>query len=154
MRGGYTYIDKSFKQSPKRDAKTHQVSGDAYYFFYSNKGFVRFGGLYEDENTVDPALTYKGYQLNANLQLPMHLWSRTGKLKFGYNYRDRSYDNITPSLAAKRNEQRSTFRAGMELPLTDELSFAPEYRYVDRASNFAISNYTENVASGTLSYRF
>lgn len=154
LRVGYTYFDKDFKVADGRDASNHQVTGDVYYFFKDSKAYVSLGGRYETENTADPAFDYDGFQLSANVQLPVALWSRSGKIKFGYSYRERDYDNVTPSIGVRRHENRSMFRANAELPLTDHLSFKPEYRYVDRNSNYALSNYTEHVANGSFSYRF
>lgn len=154
LRGSYSYLDKDFKAIDSRDAENHQVEGDAYYFFMKNKAYLSLGARYEQENTVDPALDYDGFQLSANLQLPISLLDRAGKVKFGYSYRERQYDNITPSIREKRHENRSTFKAGAELPLIGKFTLKPEYRYVDRNSNYAFSDYNEHVVTGTLSYKF
>lgn len=154
LRAGYTYLDKSFKLTKNRDAKTSQVAGDGYYFFDNNQGYINLGGRYDNENTVDPTLDYSGFQLSANAQLPVNFLTKNSKLKFGYAYRERNYDSITPSIGARRIENRSSFKIAADVPILAHMSFKPEYRYVDRNSNYAFSNYTENVVTGTLNYRF
>lgn len=154
VRGGYTYLDKNFDTFDSRDAKNQQVDGSAYYFFMNNKAYVSFGARYEHENTVSATLDYDSFQLSANLQLPITLLERAGKVKFGYAYRERQYDNITPSIGEKREENRSTFKASAELPLVGKFVFKPEYRYVNRNSNYAFSNYNEHVVTGKISYKF
>lgn len=154
LRASYVYLDKNFKLSDNRDATAHQGSGDAYYFFMKNKGFINIGGRYGTENAVDLALDYSSFQVGSVVQLPLPLLSDGAKVKFGYAYRERNYDNITPVIGAVRHENRSTYKVDAVVPFTEHLSFKPEYRYVDRNSNFASSNYTENVVTGALSYRF
>lgn len=153
-RGAYSYFDKNFKVANDRDAENHQGAADLYYFFNNSRSYFTVGGRYEIENAVGPEFDYDGFALNANVQFPLVLTSDKGKINLGYAYRKRDYDNVTPSLGEKRHENRSTFKAMAETPLIKALSLRVEYQYTDRNSNYLPSNYTENLVSGTLSYRF
>jgi opacity protein-like surface antigen len=154
-RASYTYFDKSFAPAyANRDAHTHQAGADLYYFFDRARAFVTVGGRYEAENTVDPQLVFRGYVLNADLQLPVEVIGRRGKIKLGYAYRRRDYDNVTVSLGAKRWENRSVFKVAAETPLVGRLSLHALYQYTDRSSNYLAANYTENQVSAGLKYAF
>lgn len=153
VRGSYFYYDKSFYTATARDATQHQPDVTAFYFFNQSKAYVSLGAHYEIEDTVAPEFDYKGYALSANLQLPVDLGSREVKFNAGYTYLHRNYDNITPSIGVKRFENRSTFRVAAETPLVDALDVTVDYRYIDRHSNLASSNYKENVVSGMLGYK-
>lgn len=153
IRGSYFYYDKSFYTATARDATQHQPDVTAFYFFDQSKAYVSLGAHYEIENTVAPEFDYKGYALSANLQMPVDLGISEVKFDAGYTYLHRNYDNITPSLGVKRFENRSTFRVAAEIPLIEQLDVTLDYRYVDRHSNLASSNYKENVVGAMLGYK-
>ena len=154
LRGSYSYTDKRFAVLTNRDAKNQRGGLDGFYFFAKSKGFVSLGAHVERENAVDAQLDYDGYALNAGLQVPLKLTGKGGKLNLSYAYRVRNYDNITLSLGQKRREDRSIFRAQAESPLFGGLSLGLMYQYTDRNSNFLFSNYTENLATSSLIYKF
>lgn len=155
VRGAYLYMYKSFLGvNSNRSASHHQPEAQVFYFFDESRAYVQAGGDYEIENANGPEFTYKGYALNTSLQLPLNVMSHDVKLTAGYTYLHRYYDNITPSIGAKRRETRSTVTAGLEIPLVNRFSFLLGDRYVDSISNLPTAKYTENVISGTLSYDF
>lgn len=154
LRASYTYMRKDFVVATERNANNNQGALDAYYFFMGNKAYVSIGGNYEREKTVDPIYVYKGFKLGAKVQLPVQLFGAQSKLKLGYSYRKRNYDNVTPSIGERRHENRSVFDASADIPLTRKLSLLPAFRYVDRNSNYAFSNYVETIATASLRYRF
>jgi len=150
LRGSFTYTDKNFKTANAFDARNYQVGADAYYFMMHNKAYVSLTGRYEVEDTTGTELAYKGFQLGANLQVPVS----SAKVKLGYAYRQRLYDNVTVSIADRRHETRSVIKLSADVPLLGELSFKPEFRYIDRQSNYQPANYREYVETGAFSYRF
>lgn len=154
LRAGYNFYDKDFKTSDTRDAKNHNLTIDGYYFFNKSKSFFSVGASYEDENALADEFDLKGYTLRTSLQLPVEIANEGGKVKFSYAYRDRDYDNITPSIAAIRAETRSVFKASLSVPVYDKFSLIGEYKYTDRNSNFENSNYTENVVTIGVGYEF
>lgn len=154
VRGSYFYFDKSFHTFVGRNASYHQPDLAIYYFFNQSKSYVSVGGHYEIENTAAPQYDYKGYAFTTALQVPVDLSVRTVKFQLGYTYLHRDYDNITPSIAAKRFETRSTVKLSAEIPLVDRLAFTLDYKYVDRDSNLLATKYSENVVGGTLGYDF
>ncbi len=154
VRAGYNYYDKDFKASDDRDAGNHNFTLDGYYFFNNSKSFFSVGVSYEDEDALADEFDLKGYTLRSSLQMPVNIVRDGGKVKLSYAYRDRDYDNITPSIAAIRVETRSVFKAALEIPVHDKFNLISEYKYTDRNSNFDSSNYTESVFSVGIGYEF
>jgi hypothetical protein len=154
VRGSYFYFGKNFATANTRDATTHQPGVDAFYFFAQSKAYFALGGRYEKEDTTGPEFDYGGYIFRANLQLPVTIASKVGKVNFGYQYLTRDYDNITPSIGAMRQENRNTFSVTGEIPVMDRLRLVADYRYIDRSSNLPAVNYKENVFTTSLKYDF
>lgn len=156
LRAYYSYFDKDFARSENRhrDAEAQSVGMTVNRFFKNPRGYVSFGARLDDEDAVEPALDYDGYLLSANLQLPLTLDDGDGKVNFGYTYRKRDYDNITPSIDARRHENRSVFRVRTETPLGDKFGLETEYRYTDRNSNFPSADYSGYRVSAAVSYQF
>lgn len=149
-RAYYSYFDKDFQRFENRDANTHQAGFTVNRYFNRSRSFVSIGARYDNEDAVDPALDYEGLLLTANLQLPLELAARRGKVNFGYSYRDRDYDNVTPSIGERRRENRSVFRVRSELPIVNKLSLQADYGYTDRNSNFPSADYNEHKALAAL----
>lgn len=153
-RGHYNYFDKSFSTLSNRDATAHNVGLTMYRFFANPKGYISLGAQLESESAVDPALDLSGYELSSNLQLPVSGLNDDARVNFGISYRERDYDNITPSINEIRTEDRLRFRTLFETPLTDHLGIQFQYRYTDRNSNFPTADFIEHRATTELTYRF
>ncbi|GGJ50545.1 outer membrane beta-barrel protein [Sphingopyxis bauzanensis] len=143
-RAFYKYSDKNFDILERRDADGHTVGTSVMRFFSGRRGFVSGSVQYETQDAADPALDFEGYQLGVNARVPLSSARLGPRAKFGYSYRDRDYDNVTPSLGERRTETRSRFDAGLELPLNRQFRLEGDYRYTNRNSNFAPSDYNEH----------
>jgi len=150
LRASLTYTDKNFTTANAFDAKNWQGGPDVYYFFMQSKAYVSLTGRYEGEDARGPELTYKGFQLGANLQVPV----ATAKVRLGYAYRERNYDNVTAAIGARRRENRSVLKVNADVPVVGQLRFKPEFRYIDRNSNYAPADYREYVETVGFSYEF
>lgn len=143
-RAFYRFSEKNFEILEQRDADGHTVGTSVLRFFNGRRGFVSGSAQFETQDAIDPALDFQGYQIGVNARVPL-TGARGGPLaKFGYNYRDRDFDNITPSIGERRAETRSRFNAGLDLPLARQFRLEADYRYTDRNSNFAPSNFNEH----------
>lgn len=155
VRGDYFYMYKSFLGADApRSGSHHQPEAEMFYFFDQAHAYVLLGGDYQIETTNGPEFAYKGYELKAGLKMPFDFFSGEGEFTANYAYLNRNYDNITPSIGAKRFENRSTVKVGAEVPVVDRLAFALDYQFIDRHSNLPTANYTENVIGGTLGYKY
>ncbi|MEQ1755451.1 MAG: hypothetical protein ABL973_15115 [Micropepsaceae bacterium] len=160
LTGYYRYFDKNYNHADDaRDAKTHQVGADLYYYFdRPNKGFLSFGAGFTSEDTQGAAFDYDGLMGRAAVQFPLELFARKAHLKFSYAYQKRDYDNpesLTPPVAGEsRSDDRHTFKVMTDVELDDNLKAIAEVRRVSRNSNLAASDYVENVGAVSLKYSF
>ena len=154
LRGAYSYFRKDFETATTRDSDTHVLGVDAFFFYNQSKSYFSIGASYENENAVGDPFDLSGFTLKMALQMPIMSIHEDSRLRFSYAYRDRNYDNITPSIGVIRSETRSTFAVRYRVPVYKQVRLEGEYKYRDRNSNFPSSNYTENVISFNLSYEF
>lgn len=153
LRVQYNRIEKDFDRLVTRDATGDQFGATLFSFFANPRGFFSVSARFDQEDAIDPALDYEGYQLGANLQLPFDFRGRDGKVNFGYSFRTRDYDNITPLIGARREEDRNVFNVTSELPITERMAVELEYRYVDRSSNFPAADYDEQILLAALTVK-
>lgn len=154
LRIAFTAIFKEFVHSSRLDGSTVVAQLDAYRYFANRKGYLSLGLRYDSEDVAAPELDYSGVQASARLQFPLAPLGSRARLRLGYTYAERDYDAETPSIGRKRSEQRSTFTAALDLPLTERLTLKPNMRYVDRSSNLPLFDYREHVFATALEYRF
>ena len=154
LRASYTYFRKEFTTADTLDANTHDVEANAYYFFLRKRGFLSVTARYENENTADPSLEYESLQIAGKLQLPLDAVAKGGKVRLGFAYRQRDYRHPTLSIGARRHEKRYTVTASADVPIGHGFILKPEYRGADRNSNYSFTDYTEDMASLSLVYRY
>jgi hypothetical protein len=152
-RAGYSRMKKAYRTSVSLDAKTQVMTLDIYRFFARRKGYVALGLRHDDENASGPEYDYHALQASARALIPFRVAGAPMKLRLSYAYGERDYSGITPSINAERSEKRSTFGAGLDIPITRRLMFKPALRYVDRQSNVPIFNYREHRVSAMLQYK-
>lgn len=153
IRASYIYLDKTFLDSDRLDARMHIGSVDAYRYFAGRKAYVAVGLRYDDEDAHAPELDYRGFQASARLMFPVSLAGLTAKARLNYSYAERDYRHVTTSIGEKRNERRHTAGLSLEVPLGGSFAFKPQLRYMDRNSNLLSADYKEYVVSSTLSYK-
>lgn len=153
----FRYTDKNFNRLDNdRDSTVQQPNVELmYHFDKPNRGYVSLGGGYVSEDASDLEFDFSGPTGRATVQIPVELSGLDGRIKLSYLYQVRDYDHIssTPT-GVLREDDRHTLRARGELDLTDQLTAIADFRFVDRNSNLAIADYSENIASGALSYDF
>lgn len=148
----YAYYNKDFIRDvdDRRDANTHSVTFDNFLFFMSGKAHVSLGYRIESENTRGPEFDYLGHFFHIRLKSPipadrLSRWNPRGELGFEYGIKD--FDNVTPSIGTRRDDDRSTVTLNLIADLTDHAVIRLEYRYIDANSNLASADYTENIVT-------
>lgn len=148
----YRYLRKNFTRSEGRDADAHAL-GTTVIHRLGGRALLIAGARYDRENAVNPELDFDGFELNGAVQWPLNLASTPGRVRMGYSYRKRDYDNVTASIGERRRENRSVFSALAEVPVMERTSFRTGLRYTIRDSNFPITDYNELRASATFVFR-
>lgn len=144
LRASWAYTDIDFEDVDSRDGSNHTFGVDSY-IFLTDEGFVNFGAFYETENTELEDFSYDGYVLSAGAQVPF--LDTTFSTSLDYSKRD--YDGLTG-----RNDDRVTFKAGIETDLIAVLTLKPEYTYRNVSSTVDQFSYKEHVVSVKLGYIF
>jgi hypothetical protein len=146
LSASYRYEHWNFVDLDARDSKNNIVAvGVTHQFAPETQLTTR--ARHERANAVEPRFDFHGFQLNATLQFPVRLLERRGSARLEYEYRERDYDNVTPSIAERRREDRSILTATAEVLLSERVGLRSTLRYTDRNSNFPASNYEEIRAS-------
>lgn len=144
VRASWAYTDIDFEDIDSRDGDNHTVGIDSYVFL-TDEGYVNFGVFYEKESTEIVDFSYDGYVLSAGAQVPF--LDTTFNASLDYNKRD--YDGLED-----RDDDRVTFKAGIETDLFAVLTLKPEYTYRDVSSSVDQFSYQEHVVSVKLGYVF
>ena len=153
LSASYRYEKWNFVNRDGRDTDNHMVAlGVAHQFSPQTHLTARF--RYEDVNATEARFDHHGFQLNAALGLPLALLDRRDSAKIEFEYRERHYENITPSIGARRREDRSVITLTSDQYLSNRVGLRTAIRYTDRNSNFPASNYEEIRASTGFVLRF
>lgn len=144
------FRDKQFDGRPDRDADSKGLDADIYFFFNRAKTFVSVGLSGEDEDARSAEFDYSGITFKTKAQHRFKLMGRDSKLALSWQYTDRDYDNVTPLIADKRNDERSITRFEWEQGLIPHLDVVTMLEYGDYSSNLDAVNYSETVASVAL----
>lgn len=149
VRVAATYQHKDFVEVDPLDATTMTLGADAYRFFARRKGYVAIAVRGDHEKTRAAQYRFNAVQASVRVQIPVHVGKSVWKARLGYAFQNRDYLAPWPSLGSARHETRSTFSAGLELPVIAGVTLRPQARYVDRRSNVAFYDYREHVVSVT-----
>lgn len=154
LRADYSYSKKNFIGRADRDACSHAVSGDVYFFLRGARSSLAFGAKGEWETAGDSAFSFDAWGLRARVTHKISLAGRDAALRLGARYDDRAYIGLTPSIGAPRADQRTRLTAAFEAPITDHVFGALNYEYAIFQSNVAAFDYRQSVGSAKLGARF
>ena len=152
-RAAYGYSRKDFATANKLDAETHSGDVGAWYFFNKRRSFISLSARYERENAADSAHDFKSWSLAVRAQTPLPYLGRDSRLRAGVAYRSRDYLGITPAIGSARREARYSYSLSADIPIGGGFIARPEWRNMDRHSNYAAADYVENITTLTLVYR-
>jgi hypothetical protein len=153
LRGAYGYTRKNFATADKLDAQTHSADLGGWYFFSKRRAFMNLSARFEREDANDAAYDFKSWQTAARLQLPLTLINSASRIRAGFTYRTRHYLGTFPSIGAARRESRYSYSLASDIPLGSGFTLRPEWRTIDRHSNYTPANYLENIATLSFVYR-
>ena len=151
---GYSYEDMQFFNDSARDAKNHGVGMDHFVFFMEGKSYLLFSYRFENKITRGDEFTYLGHYGTLGAKIPLPFWDQKGTFNVSYRFFYKDYKNITPSLGRERRDLRHTIQVGLTQPIYKRLQLNLNYQFIDSVSNLRQIDFTENIASVTLSVSF
>ncbi|MFM8543321.1 MAG: hypothetical protein ACKOAM_08845 [Chakrabartia sp.] len=153
LRGAYGYTRKNFATADKLDAETHSGDFGGWYFFNKRRAFVNLSARFEREDAKDTAYGFNSWQAAARVQWPLPLINSASRIRAGFTYRTRHYLETFPSIGVARRETRYSYNLASDIPLGGGFTLRPEWRTIDRHSNYMPANYLENIATLSFVYR-
>lgn len=147
LRGAYTYTDKAFDGNSQRDARNDAVSADAFVFLNGVKTYLVLGYRFDAEDATDAQFDYQGTQVSAQLSHNVPVAGVDVRLRSRVRYEDRNYDEVTPAIGRKRDDERYRLDFSMALPLGKRLTATAAYEWADNRSNLPAVNFDESVWS-------
>jgi hypothetical protein len=147
LRGAYTYTDKAFDGNQLRDARNDAVSADAFVFLNGLKTYLVFGYKHNIEDAEDAQFDYRGSQLSAQLSHNVPVAGIDVRLRSRVRYEDRRYDEVTPAIGRKRDDERYRLDLSLAVPLGERLTATAAYEWADNRSNLTAVDFNEQVWS-------
>jgi len=154
LRASYIYTDKNFIGRTDRDGDVHAGSLDAFYFLDGVRSYLILGYRFEQENTNAPEFDFNGHNIKARLIQRVSIAGKQAKARLAWDYENRDYEAITPSIGAIRDDERNRFSASIEIPLTDQLYVELEGRYDIFNSNLPSVDFNQGVGTIRFGGRF
>jgi tetratricopeptide (TPR) repeat protein len=151
---GLTYEDFKFFTDSARSGENYGVGMDHFIFFMKGKSYLLFGYRFENKVTNGDEFTYNGHYGTFGVKTPLPIWNQKGAFNVTYRFFYKDYRNITPSLAQERRDFRHTIQVGLSQPLSEWLKLNLNYEFIDSVSNLREIDFTENIASLSLSVTF
>ncbi len=152
----YEYRNQTFKDpftALDRDADRHSLASKVYYVLGRGKNITAGARIARHKAGLDE-LSYWGKTFDAGLKWPFPFQDRNIIFRLRYQYRDRDYSGVEPTIGAERSDKRHTVRTELEVPFTKHLSAGLEYRYTRSISNLTVADYKNNVVRFSLIYQF
>jgi hypothetical protein len=146
LTASYRHENWNFLNLTVRDSDNHLLAISAAHDL-STRTQLTARVRFEKVDAVEPRFDFRGYQLNLRLSFRLPVIECRDSARLEFEYRDRNYGSITPSMGARRREDRVVITGTSDLYLSESVGVRTIVRYTDRNSNFPASNYEEIRAS-------
>lgn len=151
-RGAYVYSEKSIQQRPERDADTHSLEGDVYFFRRGLRSYFNLGYRFKDENAQAAFLDYKSNSVKLRYIHRFDIFTKLAKLELSWRYEDRDYRSETPGLDEDREDDRHRIRVDLEVPMIGGSAVEFYYGYARYESNSPVADYNQTIVGTRFSY--
>jgi hypothetical protein len=145
LRAGYYYRNKEFPDNPARDGDVHAGDADFYYFLDGTRNYFVVGYAFERESTVADEFDFDGQRIDVRWSRRFDWYGdRPVRVRLDWRLEQRDYGSVTPSIGARRDEDRQRWRARFDFPLTQSLTGLLTYQHRSHDSNLASADYDDN----------
>ncbi len=153
-RAFYAYSDKSFDTSISRDAKENEGGVSFYYFINGSRQYIQTQYSYKDVNSFGPEFDYGAHKARVRYTKRVPFYGRRVRLRGAYRFEQRNYDNVTPSIAALRDDTRHRLIGDVYVPITDNVFGKLEYQHAINKSNLPSADYNRDLLTVTLAVKY
>ena len=145
LRGEYVYGEKEIARRPGREANSHSVSLDSYYFLQGLKRYAVVGYTFRVDNARANRYDYDSHALKVRYVHRETLYGLPLELELEGKFEDRQYKAPDPIIQTEREDSRWRFSAELRLVFTDFTSAAIHLKSSDYDSNLPTASYSDLV---------
>ncbi len=150
----YELQNRDFDDS-ERDAIRNELGIDNFLFFTPNRqGYVLLGYRVRTEDADGREFDYFGQVLRLGFETPLAFIGPRWALSARYEYLDRDYENVTPSIAEERHDRRHRAHLGVAWKLSRIGTARFSYEFLNSDSNLPEADYTQNVVRLSIGGKF
>lgn len=154
LRTAFNWKEKTFDNSPGRDANADGMDVDLFVFFNSASSFVSLGLIVEDENARSAVFDNEALGFRARLSNKFVLFGKDNQMQLGFRSMRRDYSEFDLLIGDRRHDLRRSSEASWEIAFTPFLSAIGKLEYGNHDSNLASADYSETQSSITLVAKF
>ncbi|MDG2461124.1 MAG: surface lipoprotein assembly modifier [Luminiphilus sp.] len=145
MRGEYVYGEKEIEKRPGREANSHTISVDSYYFLQGLKRYTVVGYSFRIDNARANRYDYESHAIRARYVHRETLSGLPIELEFEARWEDRQYKAPDPFIQVEREDTRLRVSAEIRISTTQHTSFALHIKNADYDSNLPTASYSDLV---------
>lgn len=153
-RGAYVYAERTISRRSDRDAETHSLEGDLYYFHRGLRSYFNIGYRYRDENTVLDALDFTSHGIKLRYIRRFNLLGTETKGEISWRYEERRYLSPDPAIEENRADNRGRLKLDLEVPLGERATLEWYYSYGDFESNLPRADFIQTIVGTRLEFKW
>ena len=154
IRGEYVYGEKTIARRPAREADSHSVSIDSYYFIQGLKRYAVLGYTFRVDNARANRYDYDSHALKLRYVHRESLANLPLELELEGKFEDRQYKSPDPFIQTEREDTRLRFSAELRLLITEYASVSVHLKNSDYDSNLPTASYSDLVVGTELRLAF
>ena len=154
IRGEYVYGEKTIARRPGREADSHSVSIDSYYFIQGLKRYAVLGYTFRVDNARANRYDYDSHALKLRYVHRESLANLPLELELEGKFEDRRYKSPDPFIQTEREDTRLRFSAELRLLMTEYASISVHVKNSDYDSNLPTASYSDLVVGTELRLAF
>ena len=145
LRGEYVYGEKEIARRPGREADSHTVAFDSYYFLQGLKRYAVLGYAFRTDNARANRYDYDSHAIKARYVHRGNVGGFPLELELEGKYEDRQYKSPDPMIRTERQDTRWRFSAELRLSFVEYASWAVMIKNSDYDSNLPTASYSDLV---------
>ena len=154
FRGAWVYGDKTLERRPGRDAVTHGLETDAYYFWRGLRRYFNIGYAFRHENSRADRFDFEGHLIKLRAVQRFDIGASLSTLEAGIRYEERDYQSVTPSIGEPRYDDRLKISISFDYQMTKQINWRFYANYSDYQSNLPSADYDQTVVGSALEFSF
>ena len=154
IRGEYVYGEKTIARRPGREADSHSVSIDSYYFIQGLKRYAVLGYTFRVDNARANRYDYDSHALKLRYVHRESLANLPLELELEGKFEDRRYKSPDPFIQTEREDTRLRLSAELRLLITEYASVSVHVKNSDYDSNLPTASYSDLVVGTELRVSF